>query len=240
MAAYTVKLKDRKEIAAGTLAFSFEKPADFTFKAGQFVQMTLLDPPETDAEGNRRDFSIASAPHEEDLLIATRMCDTAFKRVLNAAPLGTEVKIQGPYGYLILHGNAARPAVFLAGGIGITPFRSMILRAAEEKLDHRILLFYANRGPDDAAFLEELQALQEKNPNYTSVLTMTAVIQEVQTWDGETGYITKEMLAKYIGELSGPMYYIAGPPRMVGAMQETLSRAGISDDDIRPEDFPGY
>ena len=66
MAAYTVKLKDRKEIAAGTLAFSFEKPADFTFKAGQFVQMTLLDPPETDAEGNRRDFSIASAPHEED------------------------------------------------------------------------------------------------------------------------------------------------------------------------------
>ena len=240
MAAYTVKLKDRKQIAAGTLAFSFEKPADFTFKAGQFVQMTLVDPPETDAEGNRRDFSIASAPHEEDLLIATRMRDTAFKRVLNAAPLGIEVKIQGPYGYLILHGNAARPAVFLAGGIGITPFRSMILRAAEEKLDHRILLFYANRRPEDAAFLEELQALQETNPNYTCVPTMTAVRQEGQFWTGDTGYITKEMLAKYVGDLNGPMYYIAGPPRIVGAMQEVLSEAGISDDDIRPEDFPGY
>lgn len=90
--------------------------------------MTLLDPAETDSEGNTRAFSIASAPQEDTLMIATRMRDTAFKRSLKAMPAGTAVKIEGPFGNLTLHNNAARAAVLLAGGIGITPFRSMALR----------------------------------------------------------------------------------------------------------------
>ncbi len=96
---------------------------------GQSMDMTLVYPPETDSEGNTRAFSIASAPHEETLMVGTRMRDTAFKRVLETMPLGTAVKIEGPFGNLILHNNAARTAVFVSGGIGITPFRSMLLRA---------------------------------------------------------------------------------------------------------------
>ena len=84
------------------------------------------------------------------------MSDTAFKRVLKTMPLGTEVRIVGPFGSLILHQNADRPAVFLAGGIGITPFRSMLLQATEQKLPYHLILFYSNRRPEDAAFLEEL------------------------------------------------------------------------------------
>ena len=89
------KLKERKEVAAGTMSFRFEKPSGWVFNAGQYLDMTLLDPSETDSEGNVRSFSIASAPHEETLMVATRMRDTAFKRVLRTMPLGTVVKIEG-------------------------------------------------------------------------------------------------------------------------------------------------
>ena len=125
---FMAKLKSREEVAQGTMAFHFEKPAGWTFKAGQFIDITLLDPAETDTEGNTRGFSIASAPQEETLMVATRMRDTAFKRVLKTMPLGTAAKIEGPFGNLTLHNNATRPAVLLAGGIGITPFRSILFR----------------------------------------------------------------------------------------------------------------
>jgi len=124
---HTTALRKREQIAEGTIAFHFEKPAGFEFRAGQFLDWTLINPPETDAEGNTRAFSIVSAPFESDV-IATRMRDTAFKRVLRSMPLGTEVKIDGPSGSFTLHKNSAKPAVFLAGGIGITPFVSMVAK----------------------------------------------------------------------------------------------------------------
>src|SRR5450755_4990917 len=122
----TARLLSRHEVAEGTMAFRFERPANWAFKAGQYLDMTLLDPSETDSEGNVRSFSIASGPHEETLMVATRMRDTAFKRVLKTMPLGTAVKIDGPSGNLTLHNNVKKAAVFLAGGIGITPFQSIV------------------------------------------------------------------------------------------------------------------
>jgi ferredoxin-NADP reductase len=97
------KLVDRQEIAEGTMAFRFEKPLGWTFEAGQSIDITLLAPLETDAEGNTRTFTIASAPYEKSLMVATRMRDTAFKRVLKVMPLGTAVQIEGPAGDLTLH-----------------------------------------------------------------------------------------------------------------------------------------
>jgi ferredoxin-NADP reductase len=240
MATHRVKLKSRREIAEGTMAFHFEKPPGFAFKAGQALAWTLIDPPETDDKGGVRNFSIASAPVEPDLMIATRMRDTAFKRVLKTMPLGTEVRIVGPFGSLTLRHNAARPAVFMAGGIGITPFRSMLRQAAEQKLPHHIFLFYSNRRPEDAAFLEELEELEKENSNYKFIGTMTEMPGSNRVWRGETGYINQEMLAKYIGDLAAPIYYIAGPPEMVAAMEQTLSDAGVYSDDVRAEEFAGY
>src|ERR1041384_6306370 len=173
---FMAKLKSRQEVAEGTMAFQFEKPAGWTFKAGQFIDIPLLEPSETDAEGNTRGFSIASAPHEETIMVATRMRDTAFKRVLKILPLDTTVKIEGPFVHLTLHNNAARPAVLLAGGIGITPFRSILFRAAKEKLPHRIFLFYSNRRPEDAPFFEEFRKLARQNPNFSFIPTMTAIV----------------------------------------------------------------
>jgi hypothetical protein len=102
---FHVQTEDREEVAEDTMAFRFDKPSGWTFKAGQYLDMTLLDPPETDSEGNVRSFSIASGPHEDTLLVATRMRDTAFKRVLKTMPLGTAVKIDGPSGDLTLQNN---------------------------------------------------------------------------------------------------------------------------------------
>lgn len=237
---FTANLRSREEVAEGTMAFHFEKPVDWTFKAGQFIDITLLDPSETDAEGNTRGFSIASAPYEETILVATRMRDTAFKRVLKTMPLGTAVKIEGPFGSLTLHNNAARPAVLLAGGIGITPFRSILFRAAKEKLPHRIFLFYSNRRPEDAPFLEALQALEQENPNYKLIATMTQMQNSHQPWHGETGLINQELLAKYLQSASSPIYYIAGPAGMVKGLHTMLNDAGVDDDDIRTEEFVGY
>src|ERR1044072_1617185 len=116
MPIYRTKLKSREEVAAGTMAFRFEKPEGFAFKAGQFGDFTLLNPSETDAEGNIRGFSLASAPYESDLMFATRMRDTAFKRILKTMEIGTEVSLDAPYGSFTLHNNPKIPAVFLTGG----------------------------------------------------------------------------------------------------------------------------
>ena len=240
MAAYNIKLKRREEVAEGTMSFFFEKPAGFQFKAGQFMRLGLIDPPETDAEGNQRTFSIASAPHEEDLMFATRMRDTAFKRVIKLMPLGLELQMRGPYGRMTLHEDSARPAVFLTGGIGITPFRSIALNAAHSGLSHRLCLFYSNRRPEDAAFLRELRELEAMNPNYQFIPTMTSPADSKLAWSGETGYINAEMLARFVDDLKAPVYYVAGPQGLVNAMRKTLSDAGVSDDDIQAEEFAGY
>src|SRR5436305_11250499 len=117
-----------EDVAQGTMAFYLARPDGFEFRAGQSLDLTLVDPPETDGEGDTRTFSIASPPFEPELMIATRMRDTAFKRVL-ARGAETALRIDGPAGSFTLHENAQRPAVFLAGGIGITPFLSIIFQA---------------------------------------------------------------------------------------------------------------
>ncbi len=222
------------------MAFEFEKPPDWDFVAGQFVDITLADPPETDAEGNKRGFSISSAPFEETITITTRMRDTAFKRVLKTMPLDTEVKIEGPFGELTLHEDASRPAVLLTGGVGITTFRSIVVQAAHENRAHRIVLFYSNRRPEDAAFLAELLALQEANSNYTLVATMTDMGKSVQPWSGETGMIGAPMLARHSGATQNGIFYITGPPAMVKGMQTMLAGIGVHETDVRVEEYTGY
>ncbi len=240
MATYQVTLTKSQEIAEATLAFHLEKPVGFQYKAGQFVNLTLIQPPETDPKGNTRSFSIASAPYEEELMFATRVRDTAFKRVLKSMPFGTQVKIQGPFGNLTLHPDAARPAVFLTGGIGITPFRSIVLDVTRNKLPHRVFVFYSNRRPEDAAFLGELLQVESQHPAYKLVATMTQIQKSEQRWQGKTGYINREMLVESVSDLSAAIYYLAGPPSMVSAVRKTLDDLGIQEADIRIEEFEGY
>lgn len=240
MATYKIKLKSRNEVASGTMAFHFEKPSGFTFQPGQCGDFTLIDPPQTDTEGNKRSFSLASAPYEDELTITTRMRNTAFKRSLKIINLGTELTLEAPWGELILHDDAQIPAVFLTGGIGVTPVRSIVLQATHDKLAHPLFLFYSNRTPNDAVFLDELATSQKENPNFTLIATMTETENSRSPWSGETGYITEAMLKKYLPDLSRPIYYITGPPEMVADMQKLLKNAKVKEDNIRTEEFSGY
>jgi len=231
-----VKLIKKEEVANETMAFHFEKPEGFTFKAGQFGDFTLLNPSETDEEGNIRGFSLAHAPYENDLMIATRMRDTAYKRVLKDLPIGTELKLDAPYGDFVLHKTETTPAVFLTGGIGITPVRSIIAQASHDTLPHKIILFYSNKTPQDTAFLTDLEIFAKENPNFTFVPVMT----RDETCSGEKGHITKEMLTKYISDVTTPIYYLSGPASMVATMRQILTEAGANEDNIKTEEFSGY
>jgi ferredoxin-NADP reductase len=235
-----VKLKTQKTLCSGTTAFYFEKPETFEFQAGQFFNFTLLSPAETDLEGNTRALSIASAPYEPNLMVAMRLRGTAFKRSLNSLPPGTELLLQGPYGWMTLPRHTTRPAVLLAGGIGITPFRSLVWSEAESLSARRILLFYSVRVPEEAAFLEELQELERFNGRYKLVCTVTKPEEAKTPWQGETGRISIEMLSKWIPDLSVPVYYIAGPPGMVAGVRQMLIGSGVAEEDIRAEEFYGY
>ncbi len=241
---YEVALKGKKQIAEGTMTFTFEKPKAFKFKAGQHIRMTLIDPPETDNEGDSRFFSLASTPQDKDLVIAMRMRDTAFKRVLKNMPIGSKVLIQillgVPHGAFALHEDATIPAVYVVGGIGIVPAYSMIKDATERRLRHKLLLIYSNRRPEDAPFLTELQNLAKQNPNFTLIATLTEPEKAAKLWKGETSHISIELLEKYVDSLQNPIYYVSGLPEMVSAMKTVLKNAGVSESKVQAEEFTGF
>ncbi len=242
MPSYYMPLKERKAIADETMAFWLStEGTGFAFKPGQFVSIALENPPYTDEKGSKRTFTIASSPNTKgSIMIATRMRDSAFKKSIREAPLGTKVKVQGPMGSFTLHEDASRAAVFLAGGIGITPFRSIIEWATQEKLQQQICLFYSNRMPGAAAFLQELESWAQQNPNFQFVPTLTEVAEGSEGWKYETGRIDEAMIRRHVKDLSAPIYYIAGPPQMVAALAELLHSLGISEQNIRHEEFEGY
>lgn len=240
MIAFETEFVSGESVAEGTMAFHFLKPAGFQFTAGQAMNVTLLNPSETDGKGNVRTFSIVSAPFEDSLMIATRMRDSAFKRVLRAMPTGTKLQLRGPTGQFMLDEGGTGPVVFLSGGIGITPFVSMLRQAAHDGLARKLCLFYSNRRPEDAAFLDELQQLQTRNPNYRFIGTMTEMKKSAQPWSGEAGFIDKNMLVRSIDDISAPTYFIAGPPAMVAAMLDMLVGAGVKEEQVRTDEFYGY
>ncbi len=235
---YQVRLKGHDQVAEGTMVFRFSKPDGFVFKAGQAITLELIDPPAEPGQDSRP-LSLVSAPFEQELAVATRMRDSAFKRALKALPPGASVRISGPFGDLTL-GDAGRPAVFIAGGIGITPFMSMLRQAAKDRSPQRLYLAYSNRRPEDSAFLEELQGLERQNPRFRLSATMTDMGKSAREWSGETGFVDAGMLKRLAGDLAVPIYYVVGPPAMVEAMQRTLGSAGIAGDMIRTEEFYGY
>lgn len=241
MDSYESHLVRRELVAEGTMAFYFAKPKGYEYQPGQSCQMTLIDPPpKDDSRASTREFTIASAPHEAELMIVMRLRDSAFKALLKDAPCGTAVTISEADGDLVLHRDVSRPAVLVAGGIGITPFLSIARHAAHESLQHPLWLFYSNWRPEDAAFLPELQELQRANPQLRVIATMTAAETSAQPWSGETGVIDAELLQRHLPDLTSPVYYLAGPPPMALAMLDLLQDLGVDDNAIKSAEFTGY
>lgn len=226
-------------MAKGTLFVVFDLLGEeVDFQAGQYFWVTLLDPPYDDEKGPRRHISVATSPNDRGVLgLATRLRNTAFKRSLSELPVGAEVDVEHPKGDFVLPTETDVPYVFIAGGIGITVFRSMLRYIAEEDLPHRVTLVYSNRDRESTAFLDELTELASARDNIDLVLTMT----EDEGWDGESRLVGPDLLRDHLdGDLAGYRYLLAGPPTMVEAVTDSLHEAGIPEDQVSPERFSGY
>lgn len=239
-AVFATQVINRRLINQGTLSVRLQKPDDFTFSAGQAVYLTLSGMSVHGGLGRVRTFSIASAPDDGYLEIATRFTDSAYKHYLARAAAGTPVQLEGPYGQMTLHEDAGRTAVFVAGGIGITPFRSMLRDALHRRLPHRVFLFYCNRTQDDAAYLDELQQLSRRHPHFTLVPVFTTG-KAISARDvAHYGELNVDLIAHQVGDLAEPVFYLAGPPSMVSSTHASLLQAGVVPRQLRAEAFPGY
>jgi ferredoxin-NADP reductase len=233
------KVKETREVAKGTLLVVFDLLGrEIEFKAGQYFWVELLNPPYLDEKGARRHISVVTSPTERGVLgLCTRLRDSAFKRSLAELEVGDEVEVEEPKGDFVLPEETDRPYVFIAGGIGITVFRSMLRCIADKGLPHQVTLVYSNRDRESAAFLGELTELDDANPNIRLVATMT----EDPEWEGEKRRIGPELLRDHLeGDLNAYTYLAAGPPAMVEAMVEMLAAAGVPEAQVRPARFSGY
>jgi ferredoxin-NADP reductase len=232
-------IKEKQEVAKETLLVTFDLHGEeVEFVPGQYFFVNLPDVGHQDERGLRRHITVVTSPNEKGVLgLATRLRDSAFKRTLRELPVGAEVDVEPPKGKFVLPDDTSRPLVFVAGGIGITVFRSMLRFIREEELPYRVTLIYSCRDRESAAFLDELQELERELPNFRLVLTMT----DDPGWEGETRRIDAEFFKSYLGEnLNDYTFMVAGPPGMVEGMQSALAEAGVEEENVIASRFSGY
>src|SRR4026207_229171 len=185
-------IKEKREVAKGTLMVVFDLGGeDVDFQPGQYFWVELLDPPYDDEKGPRRHITVVTAPTERGVLgLATRIRDSAFKKSLTEMPEGSAVDVEQPKGSFTLPEDTSKRYALVAGGIGITPFRSMLRCIADKGLDYDITLVYSNRDAESTAFLDELKELESVVPNCRVIFTMT----DDPSWDGDTRMLDADVL----------------------------------------------
>ena len=228
---------EKREVAKGTLLVTFAVEDYPDYRPGAYFWVELADRGHQDEKGLRRHISLVTSPTDKDLVgLATRIRDTAFKQTLAELEVGDAVEVEEPKGSFLLPEDTNARYVFIAGGIGITVFRSMLRYIHEAQLPYEITLVYSNRDRESAAFLDELEGLEQQLPGLTLVLTMT----DDEGWDGETRRIDAEMLREHLGDLHGYHFLVAGPPAMTEAVAAELHSAGVSEERVLASKFSGY
>jgi ferredoxin-NADP reductase len=233
------RIEEKKEVAKGTLLVIFDLLGEeFDFRPGQYFWVELLDLPYDDEKGPRRHISVVTSPTERGILgLCTRLRDSAFKRSLVELPVGTEVEVEQPKGDFALPEDTEPHYVFIAGGIGITVFRSMLRYIDDTGEPYRVTLIYSNRDRESTAFLDELEALDARADWFRLVATMT----QDPDWGGETRRIDAGMLSDVLGgDLGSYTFVVAGPPAMTEGVVETLKGAGVPEERILSDRFSGY
>jgi ferredoxin-NADP reductase len=233
------QIKGKQEVAKGTLLVTFDLLGEkVDFSPGQYFHVTLPNIGDEDEKGLRRHITVVTSPNETGVLgFATRMRDSAFKRTLRELPVGSEVEVEPPKGKFSLPEDPSRPLVFIAGGIGITVFRSMLRYIREERLPYRVTLIYSNRDRESTAFLDELRELEQALPDFRLILTMT----QDPGWEGETRKVDGQFVEEYLAEdLNHYTFLVAGPPAMAEGVQKALQEAGVQDENLIAERYSGY
>ena len=231
-------IKEKREVAQGTLLVLFDlEGAEVDYQPGQYFWVELVDPPYTDEKGPRRHITIVTSPTERGIMgLCTRIRDTAFKRSLEELPEGAPVEVEEPKGTFVLPEDPDAPLVFIAGGIGITPFRSMVRYMADRGLDLPVTLIYSNRDSESTAFLDELREIDAQLDRFKLVLTMTGE----PDFEGENRRVDADLLSDHLGDLSQYRFMVAGPPAMADGIIAVLHEAGVAEDRIARDGFAGY
>ena len=230
-------VSETREVAKGTLLVLFAVEDYPDYRPGAYFWVELPDRGHEDEKGLRRHISLVTSPTETGVVgLATRLRDTAFKRTLAELQVGDEVEVEEPKGSFLLPEDTGAEYVFVAGGIGITVFRSMLRYIADEGLPYRVTLVYSNRDRESAAFLDELGELERRIEGLRVVLTMT----DDEGWEGESRRIDAALLRNEVGTLEDKQFLVAGPPAMTDAVVEGLHAAGVSEDRVLAGKFSGY
>ncbi len=225
------------------------------YKAGQFAFFDIGGV-YNDSKGPIRHFTISSSPTEDFIMLTTRIRDSPYKQRLVTLEEGAKVKIRGPQGEFVLHeDDYSKTVIFLSGGIGVTPFRSMIKYATDMQLPLKIIMFDSNRNKENILFKKEfddwsyinnnlkiIYTISEKNPQQGK-LTSPLSLTETSDWKGEYGRIDKAMILKYVDDktLKDSLFYICGPPPMIKAMESLIQKElEIPKERIKVEEFTGY
>lgn len=231
------KIKDRQEVAKDTIRVIFDLMGEnLDFAAGQYIYVTIPDLPFTDEKGNRRHFTISSPPEEKDISITTRVRLTAFKKSLSEIPIGSVVELGPIGGEFVLPEDTEKPLVFLAGGIGITPYISMLAHINNNQLPYRTTLIYSNKDMGSTAYLDKLEAWSSEMPNFELIAIMT----EDPAWPGERRRVDSQFLKDHLQDLSSYLYFASGPPAFVEGMGQILEELGVERANMILENFTGY
>lgn len=219
--------------------FRFTKPIpSFDWKAGQNLVMTV--PGLDDPRGATRPFTISSSPTEGGVVAVTTIVrESPFKKHLAKMKPGDTVEYDALEGEFVL--EPGRPAVMIAGGIGVTPFRSMLRYAADTRLEKPLVLVYSSKTPEGIVFRKELEELASRHHTIRILHTITRPEQARERWTGRTGRINAELLREALRGVRHPLIYIAGPPGFVQESRRLVSdEVHLSQEDLRTDEFDGY
>lgn len=227
---YKVKLLRKEKKANDVWLFAFAKPEGYVFTPGQYQTFTLSLP---DGKTEWRDMTITSFPFQKELWMVTRVRQepSEFKKQLMQLSVGSVIKLEGPSGGFTVRDE--KPHIFLAGGIGINVFHSILLDAAEKNYKIPMTLIASFRNKDDILFYDELKKIEQEKRKIIYTLTQ-------DNWEGEKGRISKSLIKKYVPNLTEPIFMIAGRQEFVDAMNELLLKMGLTQENIRIDYFSGY
>ncbi|KKQ42239.1 MAG: Oxidoreductase, 2Fe-2S and FAD/NAD(P) binding domain protein [Microgenomates group bacterium GW2011_GWC1_37_8] len=237
-----LRLVKKTDEAKGTKSFFWEPEKKINYLPGQYFYFTLPKMTREDPKGNTRHFTLSSSPTEGNLIRhTTRIRESGYKKSLDDLKIGSEILGEGPNGTFILDENEKGPHVLLAGGIGITPFRSFIKYNIDKGLkDIRIHLIYSNSIPEEIAFRKELEDWDKENENINMSMTISKPEESKEKWSGLTGRIDEKMITRLTSHFSSPTYWLCGPPAMVDTLEKVLGLLKITSDKVRSEKFDGY
>jgi len=235
-------LSDVKKEAKGTKTFCFKTKKKINYYPGQFIYLTLLKFIKPDKRGVARQFTISQSDGDNKICITTRVREeSSFKMTLDSLKTGDEVEVDGPSGTFIQDRKSPKRQIFLAGGIGITPFWNFIHFDLENKIGNKIHLIYSNSNPQEIAFKNELEKISKKEKNITVDFVVSKPKKGIKL-GGLTGRIDKKMLKKLLSQndFKESEFWLSGPPGFVNAMEDLLEDLGVTGGRMSTDKFTGY